>query len=398
MHESVNPSSQGSGRWRRPLSNWLLSGVDCQGGQHFVALDSLRGVCALLVVLYHQPNGSHLTSAPFIRGSYMFVDFFFVLSGFVIAYNYAQRLRNRHDAARFMLRRFFRLMPLYYFMILLYLALEFAMKPSGAPLGAGSGRTAEGLVRSVTLTNSIGDPLLSAWNTASWSISSEWWTYLAFATLILAPRFPAKLGMVMLATLGAAVCIAFKPTIRITADFGLLRCFFGFGFGALLAMSWNAVSAWLETFRPAEMTFVELILVASVVLVVSMTYRTAWSFTAPLLFLLCVAVFAMERGVVSRLLKTPLLVRAGMLSFSIYMVHQFVIGRERNAIDLLSRKWPGAIDMANPWHADIAVLIAVVAVWITSEITYHVVELPGQKLGKRVLAGRDKAPRREASS
>ena len=371
---------------KKPLSNWLLGGADCKGGQHFVALDSLRGVCALLVVLYHQPNGSHLTSSSFIRGSYMFVDFFFVLSGFVIAYNYGWRLETVRDASRFMVRRFFRLLPLYYFMILLYFALELATKPSGAPLGVGSGRTAEGLARSLTLTNSIGDPLLSAWNTASWSISSEWWTYAAFAALILTPRLPVRVGMILLAAIGAVVCIAFKPTIRITADFGLLRCFWGFGMGALLASNWTAVAARLARIGPTAMSWVEAALVAAVVVLVSLTHHSAWSFLAPLLFVASVAVFAMERGAVSRLLKTKILVRAGMLSFSLYMVHQFVIGRERNVIDFVMRRFPDTIDMTNRWHADLAVLVAVAAVWITSEITYHLIELPGQTMGKALLA------------
>ena len=54
----------------------------------FRALDSWRGIAACLVALYHLDAYSHLFDVPFLRNSYLMVDFFFVLSGFVIAANY----------------------------------------------------------------------------------------------------------------------------------------------------------------------------------------------------------------------------------------------------------------------------------------------------------------------
>jgi len=59
----------------------------------YVALDSLRGISALMVALYHCAIApmSHL---PILKNSYLFVDFFFVLSGFVIATSYGDRLSS----------------------------------------------------------------------------------------------------------------------------------------------------------------------------------------------------------------------------------------------------------------------------------------------------------------
>lgn len=52
--------------------------------QRFEALDSLRGVCAILVVMFHMPVASHWRDWGFIQHAYLFVDYFFVLSGFVM--------------------------------------------------------------------------------------------------------------------------------------------------------------------------------------------------------------------------------------------------------------------------------------------------------------------------
>jgi peptidoglycan/LPS O-acetylase OafA/YrhL len=78
----------------------------------FVVLDSWRGLCALLVALYHVPVTSFVFLNPLVRGSYLFVDFFFVLSGFVISYAYEGRIRDGATAAEFLVKRVGRLWPI----------------------------------------------------------------------------------------------------------------------------------------------------------------------------------------------------------------------------------------------------------------------------------------------
>lgn len=60
---------------------------------HYALLDGLRGVAALLVLWYHVHEGFAFASGAPIIGSinygYLAVDFFFMLSGFVIGYAYA---------------------------------------------------------------------------------------------------------------------------------------------------------------------------------------------------------------------------------------------------------------------------------------------------------------------
>ena len=76
----------------------------------YVALDGLRGVAALAVVAYHAGVGLKLPwLAP--RG-YLAVDFFFVLSGFVLARAYGERLvARRMSALEFLRKRYLRLWP-----------------------------------------------------------------------------------------------------------------------------------------------------------------------------------------------------------------------------------------------------------------------------------------------
>lgn len=74
----------------------------------FVTLDALRGVAAIGVMLYHSMPGSPLV----IPGGYLAVDLFFVLSGFVIALTYEDRLREGMGPREFLTVRAIRLWPM----------------------------------------------------------------------------------------------------------------------------------------------------------------------------------------------------------------------------------------------------------------------------------------------
>lgn len=80
---------------------------------HYEILDGLRGVAALLVVLFHifevYSHGDH--SKQIINHGYLAVDFFFMLSGFVISYAYDDRW-NKMTLKGFFKRRIIRLHPM----------------------------------------------------------------------------------------------------------------------------------------------------------------------------------------------------------------------------------------------------------------------------------------------
>ena len=75
----------------------------------FLALDGLRGVAAVFVAMRHTAFFHTLN----IHGGFMAVDLFFVLSGFVIAHAYEQRLAAGLSPGRFLMMRYLRLWPVY---------------------------------------------------------------------------------------------------------------------------------------------------------------------------------------------------------------------------------------------------------------------------------------------
>ncbi|MEO6395122.1 MAG: acyltransferase family protein [Devosia sp.] len=87
---------------------------------HFLALDGLRGVAALIVV---QRHGYFFLGGDMLPAGYLAVDFFFLLSGFVLAHAYDGRLRTTMSPLGFMRARLVRLYPLYLLGLVLCLPL-----------------------------------------------------------------------------------------------------------------------------------------------------------------------------------------------------------------------------------------------------------------------------------
>ncbi len=82
---------------------------------HYAILDGLRGVAALMVVIYHIFEGYAFAGGGIIESlnhGYLAVDFFFILSGFVVGYAYDDRLGKSMKTKVFLKRRLIRLHPM----------------------------------------------------------------------------------------------------------------------------------------------------------------------------------------------------------------------------------------------------------------------------------------------
>lgn len=184
----------------------------------FDGVDALRGICALLVAMLHCETYSHVQGVRFFNNAYLFVDFFFVLSGFVIAANYAERLRDGYGLGRFAVLRFGRVYPLYLVTLLAFVAMEVlqVLVPALGAMGSGEPFAAprqslDTILANVFLLQSFGTYDFLTWNTPGWSIATEFWTYLAFALLV-KYAYGARIGILSgTVVVSLAVIAAFSP-------------------------------------------------------------------------------------------------------------------------------------------------------------------------------------------
>ena len=96
------------------MSN-ISSTVFADAKPHYHLLDGLRGVAALMVIWYHVFEGYAFaggTTIDTFNHGYLAVDFFFILSGFVIGYAYDDRWGKNFTMKDFIKRRLIRLHPM----------------------------------------------------------------------------------------------------------------------------------------------------------------------------------------------------------------------------------------------------------------------------------------------
>jgi peptidoglycan/LPS O-acetylase OafA/YrhL len=347
----------------------------------FAALDALRGVCALLVALFHfnfQGEGA-IAGVQAVQKGWLFVDFFFVLSGFVLAHAYWGRIGGEVGPWRFLGLRLGRIYPLHLAVLLAMIVLELAGTMIGRDAFAGD-RSVDGLVASLLLLHSSGATGGLVWNSPSWSIAAEFWAYVLFAALALTGRVwlfvPAGLvGLALVATAPVELHDA-------TFGFGTARCVFGFSLGVLL---------WAYAGRPRFGTVTATAAEAGVLLAVWLLATFVWTGWPPLLgpplFALAVLVFAAEAGLVSRLLKTRAFLALGTLSYSIYMVHPFVQARLMEALARVGLAATGRPDrlLVTGVAADAVVMLMLAAVIATAALTYRWIERPVRGWSRRRL-------------
>ena len=213
------------------------------------ALTSARGIAAWIVVLFHIrlsiADLPPVALAVFAKG-YLAVDFFFLLSGFVIWLSWGERLRAGRLAGTpaFLLKRVARVWPLHLFMLACAVALATALAASGRA-DAYEFPWAE-LPLHVLLLQNWGWGGHLAWNDPAWSISCELAAYLLFPLLALAidwRRWPSGAIVAVLAMLftllHAAMWQAGAASLGTDIPrFGVLRCLIEFTAGGAVCALW----------------------------------------------------------------------------------------------------------------------------------------------------------------
>ncbi|WP_026782707.1 acyltransferase family protein [Pleomorphomonas koreensis] len=356
------------------------------------ALDGWRGIGALAVCFIHLQLSGYLTSAPSLDSWTLAVDFFFVLSGFVMARVYAEELVDGDSVTAFVVRRIGRLWPLHVSMLALFVAVEFLKLMIERKTGFSSGQPAFAAARNPSdilpialflQTARIGPDL--TWNFPSWSISAEVWTYAVFALLALRTAgHPARrLAMAGAIALAAWLVLAFDSDYGMTSTdiFGIVRCLLGFFTGVLAEeLHRRGVFRALADGR-AELPSAAL----GVALVAVVAVLPAARYAAPLVFLTLVVAHADDRGLLSRLLATWPVQWLGRLSYSIYLTHLFMVAYVVPRLSqTMDRLLPGALTLREAVVA--AIYIALVLAM--SVATWRFIELPGQRLAAKIVAGR----------
>ncbi len=303
--------------------------------KHIPALDGLRGVAVIAVLLYHYAGGnrSHFALVRFgahiLKAGWAGVTLFFALSGFLITGILWDSFGKPHWWRNFYARRSLRILPLYYLALLLLLlgavyagTLHAALNRIWIPV-----LFLENMPRLSDLSAQIASPLAIF---HFWSLAVEEQFYLIWPLLLVLQRsrkhaLSLCLGIFLLSACFRAVVWTVFPNPFDYWQFLLSRAG-ELSLGGALAIlyrsrSWHAVGRWALPVAIASLLgFVASSLVARTADLLSPVQLIAG---LPSITLFCVSLIALslQAGAVQRAMSAPWLRWIGSLSFGIYVYH-----------------------------------------------------------------------------
>jgi len=359
------------------------------------SLTSLRGLAALLVILFHL-NVLCFALAPwnspfdhFIQKGYLWVDFFFLLSGFIMMHAYSESFENgiKENFKKFMRSRFARIYPLHLFSFLCMVALYFWYRANFTmnaedyiyTFNMKAIWTNLLLIHSMDIHNSL------SWDSASWSISVEWWMYVIFPFLLIPFRkitdwkkififFGIIAGYLFIiyylhpltVTANGSFNPATKNSLDVTYDYGFVRCFFGFLFGMLLYELYRV--GWGK--KHLNKNIVWLLTAAAVVIVMTIPMP---DFIPVIVFAAIILVSVYAEGIGKHILNLKPLTFLGDISYSLYLMHLPIMFFLHNYLQKFPQVKLNNPDWGTAWFYALIYLAIVIFI---STLTHHFIEVP----------------------
>ncbi|WP_099041221.1 acyltransferase family protein [Mycobacterium neglectum] len=360
------------------------------------ALSGLRIVAAVWVVLFHfrplleqAAPGFRSALAPVLDCGAQGVDLFFILSGFVLTWNYLDRMGESwawRSMLHFLWLRLSRVWPVY--LVTMHLAalwIIFTLNVGHVPSEAANTLTATNYVRQFLLVQLWFAPYFdgTSWDGPAWSISAEWLAYILFGALVLVifriARATRARGLIYLAVAASLppVLLLMATGLFYTPWSWLPRIVMQFTAGAL-------VCAAVRKLQPSERARM-VAGVASLLIAVVIVGILYWLDANPIptiydsaglvdvLFVPLVLTLAMGVGTLPAMLSIRPMVYLGHISFSLYMVHELV-HTTWNWMVMQFELRLGS-DLAGK-----AVLVGLIAVaFVGAVLLYHLVEEPARR-------------------
>jgi len=346
-------------------------------------LTALRFMAALWVVLYtFWPNLDVSFMPNLAAKGYLGVELFFVLSGFILSHVYLHAFAEKRFSYRgFLWARIARVYPLHVFTLLGVMALGLAAVFVGMSIDA-SVLSWKSLPAHLLMLHAWGFASEAGWNHPSWSISAEWFAYLAFPLFALA-AWPLR-KRPWAATAGAAVFLmglyaAFErlagfPLTEATFRWGALRIVPCFAYGCALYL----------VYRRAPLPRAGLLAISAAIVMVASASVLAWdAITVLAAGLLILALASIPDGRAGWLGSRPA-VYLGEISYAVYMV---CAPWQILAVNLAARA-TGAEDKRLHVLVWLGIILGLI---VAAAATYHLIERPARQ-ALRAMADRRRRP------
>jgi peptidoglycan/LPS O-acetylase OafA/YrhL len=359
------------------------------------ALTSLRGIAALIVAVHHfayytlPQTGKFLSSySHFFKNGYLCVDFFFVLSGFIMAYMYANDFYGQVDKSdywKYLRARFARIYPLHLFTLLVLVGLELIKMIAGDSSAFTDKFNLTALAANIFLLQAFDlncPPLFwcgTYWNEPAWSISVEFVIYTLFPFILysilrLKPRGDLIFCICTLLAMFLLIKFTRGNLDSIIGLPSIARCSLESTFGIITYKVHQRIT-YRNTVMPTAITAIAMLWILSVMHSWTDKYRGIhdWSIL-PACSILILAVSNQSHRASAKILNSKILIYFGTISYSIYMVHWCLL-------ELLKRFWLSRLDPTfgrglSVAQCSIGLMIFLLTTISAASITHRFIESP----------------------
>ncbi len=336
-------------------------------------LTSLRLFFALLVFTSHLVIISDSFSGHLFIEGYVGVSFFFILSGFIIAHNYNNRVRNSYERRNYYIARIARIYPLHLLTLIAAVALSgFAATKLLSWIQ---------LTMSATLTNAYipRSDFFFALNAPAWSLCCEQLFYITFPFIL--PFIREQKRFVAIILLFLAIIIIGEQITPEAYKKGVwyvnpITRYPDFLIGIATLETYNRVKEMhIGRLTATAIEICSILLFALFYIYaeeIPKIYRYSFYYWLPIVAI--ILIFALQKGLLSEFLSNRVFILGGEISFSVYLIHLFIV----NAIGV-------HLPHINAWTGAGLALVATLAI---SYLSYQYYEKPMNRIVKKWLGYR----------
>ncbi|KAB8040720.1 acyltransferase family protein [Silvanigrella paludirubra] len=354
---------------------------DIKISQRISGIDSLRGIAAIIMALFHANSAFGLNfNVPNFR-----LDIFFILSGIIMALVYEDKIYSgKINFKDYFVKRISRLLPLHYITLFLTLILFILYIISGKSYLVPPESNIFTFFLHLFLLQNIGLTETLTWNYVSWSISAQiiietiWFYFLykknkssyLYLFVIIICMF------IIIKSFGLGfVDVASNPSI-IYINAGMLRYLMDFCIGVLIYRFFCVRFKMFYMIPNYILNVISLIIM--IYLITIWTFKNLYFegsdfvnalFVYPLLICICIN----NKTILSKIINTYFLSYLGKIAYSIFLIHPLII--------VLSWKIQKYFD----FHWILLLCLYYFILIVASHLSYNFIEIPGARLVNKIF-------------
>jgi len=364
-------------------------------------IDALRGIAALSIVIYHVYGiaGSayplYIIPDRFIGLALTGIPLFFIISAFTLYLSLDKKEKEKKKFLKFYLRRFFRIAPLFYFLLLFVLLDGFIMHNGGFSWSE--------VLANFTFTFNLLPKFSESLFSDGWTVGVEMLFYSVLPLIYIVVNNIRRSVLLFVGIYwisGEArqlLSIIIGESIMTSTNYNYYNFFhwaYIFPIGIVCYLIYKSYLPRMRSEYKSRVAFGMLLLslIILFIFVNNMTLATAfydlykplvgltsWLPMSSIAFVLMVLSLSLasNRVIVNRFTRF-----FGTISYSLYLIHPFIVDQLKSAYAFI---YGHAI-----WSTDLALFLCIVLTLLiaipVSLLTYHFIESPGIRLGKKVMA------------